>query len=111
MRGSDMDRAIDRLYDITKKFSEAGNEKCELSSEGIAKCFMNSIGEEFCERNNNVINDVFDNAVLTFYGNGICQKKNDCKVTIQYVFDISKKNIIELPLYVDSDGYIYINKE
>lgn len=109
MKNGDIERALYRLDTITTEFSKKKDEKCELSSDGIAKCFIKYMGS-FCKIDGNEINDVYDHALLTFYGNGKCQNKNDCKVTIQYIFDISKKDYIELPLYVDSNGYIYIDK-
>ena len=85
--------------------NEAMEEKCNLSSVGLAKCFEKRMSGD---RENNIIKST-DSSVWTFNGNGICQNNGDCDVTIEIRHN-GKSDIATIPIYVNSKGYIYIKE-
>ena len=85
--------------------NELDENKCKLSSTGLAKCFEKQM---IGTRERNVIN-VSDGSVWTFKGNGICKNEGDCKITIKFNIG-DTTDIGEIPLYVNSKGYIDVNK-
>ena len=84
--------------------NETMDEKCELTSSGLAECFANRMNGS---RAGNMVfadNDI----VYTFESNGICENKGDCKVKIK--FGENSKDGFNLSLYVKPNGCIYLNK-
>lgn len=83
--------------------NKAMEEKCELSSIGLAKCFEKQMSGE---RQNNTIY-AKDGSVWTFNGNRRCKKFGDCKVTIK----VKQSEQGDIPLYVDSKGFIEVKED
>lgn len=86
--------------------NEALEEKCELSSDGLAICFEKQMNGD---RDGNII-IAKDGSMWTFEGNNICKNSGDCKVTIE-VTNGSKTDKAEIPLYVNENGYVQVNDD
>ena len=84
---------------------EALEEKCELSSDGLAQCFEKRMAGQ--ERNGNVLK-VADGTIWTFVGNGICRNEKDCKVIINSGDKYNDEG--EIPLYANDKGFIYVKQ-
>lgn len=97
-------KAISTIAEVTT-LNESREERCELSSIGIAKCFEKHMNGD---RNSNIIN-AYDGSIWTFDGNGICKNNGDCNVTVDVNMG-GKNDVISIPLYINSDGYLYVEK-
>lgn len=89
---------------------EATEQKCNLTSNGLAMCFEDAFinGERI---GNSIKPSSYDkDTILVFEGNGVCKQTGDCKVTIQ-TGEGKNQETSELPLYINDTGYIYIKKE
>ena len=92
--------------------SEALGNKCDLSSEGLAKCFAERM-------NVNEINgaeiQATDLTEWKFTGNNSCLGAGECYVTIDVNGvdgpNTEGKDIITIPLYAKSNGYLEIKQE
>jgi len=85
---------------------EALEEKCELTSNGLAKCFEKRFVNS--KKSSDNVLKLNDGAVWAFTGNGSCLAKGDCSISI------SGKNFTKamiIPLYVKEGNYIEIKTE
>ena len=85
--------------------NEALNNKCDLSSEGLARCFSERMSTNTVTGNS--LTKTVSNTVLTFTGNGSCLNEGDCSVTIK----TDKGASAIIPLYAKSNGHIEVKKE
>ena len=92
--------------------SEALGNKCDLSSEGLAKCFAERMNV------NEIIGAEIQATDLTewrFTGNNSCLGAGECYVTIDVNGvdgpNTEGKDIITIPLYAKSNGYLEIKQE
>ncbi len=84
---------------------EALEQKCELSSAGLAQCFEKRMN--IVNRDNNVIKAA-DGTIWTFEGNGVCKNAGECKVIINS--GDSENDEGEIPLYVSPKGFVYVEQ-
>jgi len=92
--------------ETTVMLNEAMQEKCELSSEGLAECFVKRMNGN---KTDNIV-ETMDGILYTFESNGICENKDDCKITFK-IKSKGKSKTFEIPLYADSEGNINLDKE
>lgn len=85
--------------------NEALGNKCELTSEGLAKCFTERMSSSTLS-GNSLTNNI-TNTVYTFTGNGSCLNEGNCSVLITTKYGTSAT----IPLYAKSDGYLEIKAE
>ena len=97
-------KALNTIYEATQ-MNQALGTKCKLSSKGLARCFAERMSGD---RTANIIT-TSDDMIWTFKGNGICMAEGDCNVTIQ-VNPTRSATTMEIPLYVNSEGFIYVKK-
>lgn len=86
---------------------EASEEKCELTSNGLAKCFEKRLNIDSANSYDNVL-ALRDGSVWTFTGNGSCLAKDDCSISVSGKF-LTKDVII--PLYVKKGNFVKIREE
>ena len=91
---------------------EALDEKCSLTSEGLATCFENSL--KIKSKYSNRI-EVADGSVYQFYGDGFCKNSGDCYIAVDVNGDV-RPNLddvdrIVVPLYVNENGYLRVDSE
>ena len=104
-------RAVNTVYESVL-MSEALGNKCELSSEGLAKCFAERL-------NVNSINGaelrLSDSTEWKFTGNNSCLGAGECYITIDVNGiegpNADGKDIVTIPLYAKSDGNLEIKRE
>ena len=85
--------------------NEAMNEKCELTSEGLAQCFSKRMVANSVTGNS--LTNTLNNTVFTFTGDGSCLNQGDCNVSIK----TSKGDTAILPLYAKSNGHLEVKQE
>ena len=83
--------------------NEALDKKCELSSEGLASCFGETLSKPV---NGNKIEDEYSGSVIEFKGDGYCAGSNACYVTI-----ISGNAKEKAGLYLDAKGSVRVNSD
>ena len=97
-------KAQNMFYESAHMINAMG-EKCELSSNGLAKCFSTRLSGDL---NGNVINQYM--TTYTFNGNGRCKYNGDCEIIIKAGEGKSAKTI-NVPLFVDNKGFIDVYNE
>ncbi len=94
------------------QMNEALGVKCELSSAGLAKCFSERL---------NVVSisgstlTTSDGAVWNFDANPYCTASRPCNVVIDVNGasgpNVSGKDRIKIPMYMNSKGYLYVDNK
>ena len=97
-------KEVSTIRQVTQ-IMEALEDKCELSSEGLAQCFENRMASQ--GRTGNILK-LPDNAIFTFEGNGICKKEGDCKISIDLGYQPNE--VVDIPLYVNDKGILYVKQ-
>jgi len=85
---------------------EALNNKCDLTSEGLANCYMEQLN----------INAIYENklkladgAGYEFVADGFCKTENACYVLID--INDNRKTIVKIPLYAKDNGFLEVHQE
>ncbi len=99
--------AIDQILE-SLALQEALEEKCELSSNGLAKCFEKRMNVRSV--NNNQIVSSAGSIIWEFTANGVCKNKGDCSVKISIGEGDAKMETI-LPIYLKNNGYLEVKAE
>lgn len=86
------------------QMSGALEKKCDLSSEGLARCFAEQMN--ITSINGNVI-EAADSTVWTFNGDGTCYKAGKCEVLVEN----QGEKLFILPLNVTEEGYLNFDTE
>ena len=99
-------------FQSSSVMKEALDEKCSLTSEGLATCFENSL--KIKSKYSNRI-EVADGSVYQFYGDGFCKNSGDCYIAVDVNGDV-RPNLddvdrIVVPLYVNENGYLRVDSE
>ena len=84
--------------------TEALENKCDLSSEGLAACFAERMNVS--DRSGSTIH-ASDGSIWFFSGDGSCINNESCNVTI----NVSDSKSITIPLYAKSNGHLEIKSE
>lgn len=85
---------------------EALDEKCTLTSNGLAKCFAKRLNINPENSMGNVL-ELRDSSIWAFVGDGKCLEKNDCSITVsgKYFTDT-----LTIPLYAKKGNFIEIRE-
>ena len=83
--------------------NNALDKKCELSSEGLASCFGETISKPV---NGSKIEDDNSGGVLEFVGDGACANADACYITI-----VSGDTKEKIGLYIDEKGRVNANSD
>lgn len=83
--------------------NNALDKKCELSSEGLASCFGETISKPV---NGSKIEDDNSGGVLEFVGDGACANSDACYITI-----VSGDTNEKIGLYIDEKGRVNANSD
>ena len=86
---------------------EALEKTCDLSSEGLAKCFE----EDYYNLESTEGNILYltNGSVVEFTGDGYCEDEDACYVTI-WTKDSDDESVV-IPLYADENGYLYTDDD
>lgn len=98
--------AINRAYNMAK-IMKIAEEKCNLTSNGLAECFAKGLDTDIENSYGNVL-ELKDGTVWTFTGNGSCITEGDCSISVSGKY--FTKNMI-IPLYAQEGNFIEIKKE
>lgn len=90
------------------QIKKALDKKCDLSSEGLAKCFEEDL-HNVSDASGNVL-DLATGTRLKFTGDGYCEDKDACYVTI-IPKGADEEDAVYVDLYADEDGYLYLEEE
>ncbi len=97
-------KAVNEVQEVVI-MNEAFDNKCELTSEGLAKCFSDRMNTT--KFTGNSFQTTATKDTYTFTGNGSCLNKGDCYVTIT----TKNKTPITIPLYAKANGHLEIKSE
>ncbi len=86
--------------------NEALENKCQLTSNGLAACFANRMNSDYTDGNSF---NAADGSVWTFNGDG----NYNIKIDVNGIKgpNVEENDIITVPLYVKSNGYLEIKEE
>ena len=84
------------------------DKKCDLSSEGLAKCFEEDL-YNVSERSGNVLY-LTTGSKLEFAGDGYCEDDDACYVTITPQ-GADEDESVAIDIFADEDGFLYLDEE
>ncbi len=92
----------------TVQIKKALDKTCDLSSEGLAKCFEEDFAN-VTERSGDVLY-LATGSKLEFTGDGYCEEEDACYVTITPK-GASEEDSVDVNLYADENGFLYLDEE